>query len=116
MKQWDTADWVLPQSGGSTAAANHPCVILSPNARCANKDIDTVNVLAASSHRILRLPRENEFLLDKADGMDWETLVRLDAIWLVPKHQLRARASVTTERRRQLGAKLIRLFGLWLGN
>jgi hypothetical protein len=47
--------------------------------------------------------------------MDWPTLARCDVIYLAQKSELqRRRGSVTLERRRALGAKLIRLFGLWL--
>lgn len=113
MNQWDTADWVDSEKTGP-AAANHPCVIISPNYRCTNPDIQHVNVIAASSHRSNRLPRENEFLLDSADGMDWETLVRLDVIHLVDKKELRARKNVSSERRTALGKKIIKVLGLWL--
>jgi len=90
-------------------------VIISPQARTANPAIDTVNIMGGSSHRALRLPKEHESLLDVADGLDWETLLRLDVIFLAKKSELaRHRGSVTPERRRALGAKIIRLFGFWL--
>ncbi len=115
MKQWDTADWVLPPGIKGPGAANHPCVIVSRDSVCANPHYADVNVLPASSHRVLRLPHDNEFLLDAADGMDWETLVRLEVLWLAPKNQVKLRKSVTPERRRALAAKLIRFWGLYLG-
>jgi mRNA-degrading endonuclease toxin of MazEF toxin-antitoxin module len=109
MKQWDTNQWVFPHG-------SHPCIIISPTARCQNPDFDTVNVLACQSHRAQRLPRESEFRLDAADGMDWETLVRCDFIWAVRKSELKQpRGRVVEERRRAIGQKLIRIFGLWLG-
>ena len=107
MKQWDTFDCAFDHG-------LHPCVVLSRTARCQNPAYETVNVLSASSHRALRMPHDHEFLLDAADGMDWETLVRLDFVWVARKADLkRQRAEVSAERRRALGAKLIRWFGLW---
>jgi hypothetical protein len=57
----------------------HPCVIFSNAARLANPPFDRVNVLLC---RILRGPlqrelRAAEILLDRADGLDWETLCRV---------------------------------------
>jgi hypothetical protein len=57
----------------------------------------------------------HEIILDQVDGMDWETLVRCDVIWLANKSELKLhRGSVSPERRRAIGRKIIRLFGLWL--
>ena len=106
MKQWDTFDFEFEHG-------LHPCVILSRTARCQNPAFETVNILSASSHRATRLPLDHEFILDAADGMDWETLVRLDFVWTARKTDLkRQRKEVSSERRRALGAKLIRWFGL----
>jgi len=47
--------------------------------------------------------------------MNWETLVRCDVIYLAKKNELKQqRGSVTPERRRAIGAKIIRLFGFWM--
>ena len=108
MRQWDTYQWQFPHG-------DHPCIVISPPARCANPDCKTVNVLGCSSQRSTREPLTHEILLDVVDGMDWPTLARCDVIYLAAKVELkRRRGSVTTERRRALGAKLIRLFGFWL--
>ena len=106
LKQWDTCDFDFPHG-------RHPCVVLSRTARCQNAAFETVNILAGQSHRAQRLPLDHEFLLDAADGMDWETLIRLDYIWTAQKSALQARKSVSAERQRALGAQLIRWFGLW---
>ena len=109
MNQWDTNQWVFPHG-------SHPCVIISPQARCDNPDMETVNVVGGSTQRAARSSKAHEIILDAADGMDWETLIRVDVIYLAKKSELkRHRGSVTAERRRALGAKIIRLFGLWLG-
>jgi hypothetical protein len=44
-----------------------------------------VNVLIGSSQRPTRPPRENEVVLNDADGLDWETLVKCDLMYLVEK-------------------------------
>ena len=65
--------------------------------------------------RAAREPWSHEILLDAADGMDWPTLARCDVMYLASKGELkRRRGSVSQERRRALGAKIIRIFGLWL--
>jgi mRNA-degrading endonuclease toxin of MazEF toxin-antitoxin module len=90
-------------------------VVVSPPARCINPDCATVNVLGCSTQQAARQPLTHEILLDTEDGMDWSTLVRCDVIYLAQKSELkRYRGSVTAERRRAMGAKIIRLFGFWL--
>lgn len=109
MNQWDTYQWKFPHG-------DHPCVIISPQARAENPVIATVNVLGCSTQRPARPAREHEVVLDQADGMDWETLARCDVIYLVPKKELtRRRGAVSFECRRALGTKIIRLFGFWMG-
>lgn len=44
-----------------------------------------VNVLLCSSHRTNRPPKPNEVLLNGADGLDWETLVKCDLVYAVRK-------------------------------
>jgi hypothetical protein len=103
VKQWDTVSWAFPHGV-------HPAVILSRNAVC---DLGRgINVLACSSHRATRLPHENEILLDEADGMDWQTLCKLDMIWLAQASELRPRGALSLERRRYLARQLIKLYGL----
>jgi mRNA-degrading endonuclease toxin of MazEF toxin-antitoxin module len=108
VNQWDTWQWRFPHG-------DHPCVVISPPARCANPDCKTVNVIGCSSQRAARPALAHEVLLDSADGMDWPTLARCDVIYLAQKSELkRHRGSLCGERRRALGAKIIRLFGFWL--
>ena len=48
-----------------------------------------------------------EVRLNGSDGLDWETLCRCDALWLVEKSSLtRKRGSVTPIRRRQIVDKI----------
>src|SRR5262245_24267505 len=101
MRQWDTCQWTFPHG-------SHPAVILSRNAVC---DLgQRINLLACSSHRATRLPRENEIILDEADGMDWQTLCKLETIWLADASELKPRGALTLERRRHLARQLIKLY------
>jgi len=79
MKQWDiwTCDFA--------EAGPHPAVIVSHPDRVARAPL--VNVLIASSRRAGRPARENEVMLNGTDGLDWETLVKCDLIYLVEKVQ-----------------------------
>ena len=108
MKPWEVWEWEFPHG-------SHPAVIVSPEARCANPDILTVNVAGCSTQRARREPEIHEILLDREDGFDWETLCRCDVLFLAKKSELKRRhGALTRERRRQLGQKVIRLFGLWV--
>ena len=109
MKPWEVWQWEFPHG-------SHPAVIVSPEARCANPDIQTVNIVSCSTHRARRNAEVHEVLLDSHDGLDWETLCRCDGLFLAKKSELtRRRGTLTYERRRQLGQKIIWLFGLWIG-
>ena len=108
MKPWEVWQWEFPHG-------SHPAVIVSPEARCANPDMQTVNIVGCSTQQARRDPRLHEMRLDREDGLDGETLCRCDVLFLVKKAELtRRRGMLTYERRRQLGQKIIRLFGLWL--
>lgn len=107
MKQWDI--WTCDFAD----AGSHPAVIISHPDRIARAPL--VNVLIASSQRTNRPPRENEILLNGADGLDWETLVKCDLMYLVEKDQLyRRRGNVGTARRRALVQRINACFGFTL--
>jgi hypothetical protein len=104
MSPWDIYMWEFP---GVDA---HPAVLLGTEARLANKP--KLNVLFCSSKRAARVPEALEIILDRADGLDWETLCKCDLIFAVPKEELtRKRGSVTKERRRQIAERVIRALG-----
>ena len=91
-------------------------MIIGPEARSDNPDLEFVNVLACQSKRAMRAPKITESILDQADGLDWPTLCRCDLIWVAPKAELiQRRGRVSLERQRELGARVIRLFGLLRG-
>lgn len=104
MKQWDI--WTCDFAD----AGPHPAVIVSHPDRVARAPF--VNVLIGSSQRATREPRENEVALNGADGLDWETLVKCDLMYLVEKEQLyRRRGTVTAAHRRVLVQRLNACFG-----
>jgi mRNA-degrading endonuclease toxin of MazEF toxin-antitoxin module len=105
MKQWDVYTSRFPHG-------EHPAVILTPDAWL---HLETVDILACTTNEIPRGPEIHEVLLDEEDGLDWPTLCRCHRNWVAPKPVLvQRRGSVTTERRRQIGRKLIRVLGLYL--
>ena len=107
MKQWDiwTCDFA--------EAGPHPAVVVSHPDRVARAPL--VNVLICSSQRATREPHENEIVLNGADGLDWETLVKCDLMYLVEKeHLYRRRGTVTSARRRVLVQRLNACFGFTL--
>jgi mRNA-degrading endonuclease toxin of MazEF toxin-antitoxin module len=104
MKQWDfwTCDFA--------EAGPHPAVLISHPDRVTQAPL--VNLLIASSQKAGRPARENEVVLNGADGLDWETLVKCDLMYLVEKEQLyQHRGSVSAARRRALVQRLNACFG-----
>ncbi len=107
MKQWEI--WTC----GFADAGPHPAVIVSHPDRVARAPL--VNVLIGSSQKASRPARENEVLLNGADGLDWETLVKCDLMYLVEKERLYGRRGiVTTVRRRALVQRINASLGFTL--
>ena len=107
MKQWDICTCDFAEAGP------HPAVIVSHADRVARAPL--VNVLIGSSQKASRPARENEVLLNGADGLDWETLVKCDLMYLVEKERLyRRRGSVGTARRRAFVQRINACFGFTL--
>ena len=107
MKQWEIWTCDFDEAGP------HPAVIISHPDRVARAPL--VNVLIASSQRANRPARENEVVLNGADGLDWETLVKCDLMYLVEKDRLyQRRGSVGSARRRALVQRRNACFGFTL--
>jgi mRNA-degrading endonuclease toxin of MazEF toxin-antitoxin module len=107
MKQWDI--WTCDFAD----AGSHPAVVISHPDRVARAPL--VNVLIGSSQQAGRPARENEILLNGADGLDWETLVKCDLMYLVEKERLyRCRGTVGIPRRRALVQRVNACFGFTL--
>ena len=100
MKAWDiwTGDIYGP----------HPVVLVSCQARIDTKAEVVVLKCTTMQPATARAARENETILDQADGLNWKTLCRCDLLFTVPKATLRNwRGSVTSERRRDIARKII---------
>ncbi len=104
MKQWDI--FLFP----FTKEQPHPVVVLSIDERAAARK--HVNGLVCVSLRG-RPPALHEVLLDRFDGLDWESVVRCDLIHLLERDRfLENRGRVTSERQIQISRKLIECFRL----
>jgi mRNA-degrading endonuclease toxin of MazEF toxin-antitoxin module len=104
MKSWDIYTYDFENAG------SHPAVIVSHPDRVARSA--WVNVLLCTSQRANRSPNETEVRLNGADGLDWETLCRCDALWLVEKTKLRNRRGIVSPvRRRQIVNKITAAMG-----
>lgn len=103
MNQWEIYSY-------DAGHGEHPCVIISHSLRVANKPF--VEILLCSSQRGMRVPTAAEVILDRADGLDWETLCKCDLIVGVDKKQFRSRrGEVSPARRRQIIARIIDAHG-----
>ena len=101
MKPWDIYTWEFPGIGV------HPANIISHDERVSLKP--EVCVLLCSSQRANRPPKQHEVLLNSADGLDWETLVKCDLIYAARKEQLTAkRGTVAPARRRQIAERVVK--------
>ncbi len=114
MRQWEI--WTFDFTSENT----HPVVVVSNNARIATPDLERVNVLFCTTLRRSDRTRaenlkKNEVLLDEADGLDWLTICKCDAMHFVPKSALYGRrGNVTPSRRVALSRKIAESFQLLL--
>jgi hypothetical protein len=107
MAPWEIWTFDFPAEGP------HPCVIFSNMARLAHPAFERVNVFLCRTLRgsLQRELKPVEIILDRADGLDWETLCRLDALHLVPKSGLRERRGIVCqERRRTICQRVLQVF------
>jgi hypothetical protein len=94
----------------------HAAVILSNDERCLNDDLEYVNTLICSSVKLTREAKENEVILNSADGLNWKTAVRCDVIYLLPKAEFQElRGKVTAPRRIAIGRKIAETLRLLMG-
>lgn len=99
MRQWEI--WTFD----FTAEDTHPVVLVSNDSRVASPDLQRVNVLFCTTLRRADRSRaenlkKNEVLLDEADGLDWLTICKCDALHFVQKSRLHHRRGVVTAPRR----------------
>jgi mRNA-degrading endonuclease toxin of MazEF toxin-antitoxin module len=107
MKQWDIIHYPFAEAGP------HPAVVISNDERCANLGFSTLNVLICTSLKPGAKLKPTQVMLNGADGLDWETVVKCDAIQLVPRANFgRAIGSVSLACRKQIARTLIECFRL----
>ena len=93
-------------------AGPHPAVLFTHPRLLDRVDVEYVNVLFCRTLRapMKREPRAGQVILDRADGLDWQTLCYCHLLHLVPKTSLHERrGSVSRERQRQISRELLRL-------
>ena len=104
MRQWDI--FLFPFTGEQP----HPVVILSIDERAAARKSINGLICVTLRGRPLAL---NEVLLDKADGLDWESAVRCDLVHLLDRNRfLERRGRVIPARQIQISRQLIECFRL----
>lgn len=88
----------------------HPVVLISHSDLCGRS---VVNVLYCTSQRQSRRAKPFEVVLDRADGMDWETFCDCSLLYSVPEiGQFNKRGKVTLERRRAIRGMVRDVFRL----
>jgi hypothetical protein len=106
MAPWEIWTFDFPVEG------THPCVIFSNAGRIGSPALSHVNVLICRTLRasLTRPMKPTEIVLDQADGLEWPTLCRVDALHLIPKAGLRERrGAVCKPRRRQISRQIMQL-------
>src|SRR5256885_16056585 len=107
MAPWEIWTYDFPIEG------SHPCVVFSNAARLAHEGFDRINVLLCRTLRgqLQRQVKITEVLLNAADGLDWETLCRVDALHFIPTSGLRDRRGIVCrERRRIISQRMLQVF------
>src|SRR5438552_2831397 len=100
----------------------HPAIIISNQDRIDNPDVERVNVLlcttlrgSGAKERANRV-KKTEALLDRADGLDWKTVVKCDALHFVKKNGLyQRRGDVSYYRRIEISRKMAEALTLVFG-
>lgn len=107
MKQWDIHLYPFPGAGP------HPAVILTPDALCDDPRIELINGLICTSLKPGTRAHPNEAVLNGADGLDWETIVRCDLVHGLLRSKIgRLLGRVSVERRRSISRNIIECFKL----
>jgi mRNA-degrading endonuclease toxin of MazEF toxin-antitoxin module len=97
--QFDVWHYDFPAKGP------HPVVLISHPDLCARAK--HLNVLFCTSQRQGRKPYPYEVMLDRADGLDWETFADCSILYLVESGRLLNQCGhVGLERRREIRTKL----------
>ena len=96
----------FPERGGP-----HPVVLFSHPDRCARAAV--VNILFCTSQRQSRPIKPTEVMLDRADGLDWETFCDCSVLYAIPSAKLlQQRGYVSLQRRNAIRDKVRDIFRL----
>jgi hypothetical protein len=109
MHQWDIVRVRLNANDRDT----HPAVVISCEEDCQDPEFLRVNVLYGSKKPPAEGTRPWQVLLNSADGLDFQTAIDCGVFYLVNKRDCSpAIGSVTHERRRLIGRKMIEILRL----
>ena len=104
--QFQVWTYHFPDRGG-----DHPCVLISHPDLAAGAS--RVNILYCTRQRQTRAARSHEVILDRADGLDWQTFVDCSIMFVADSNKLfNQRGEVILERRNALRDKLRDMFRL----
>lgn len=91
----------------------HPAILISPPEVCADEKKTRLNVLYGTTRRPGFAIQPHEAQLNGADGLEHATLFSCGHLYTIDRAIISARmGSVTYERRRQIGRKIIGTFRL----
>lgn len=107
MHQWEIYEFPYPDAGNP-----HPCIIISPDKLAQNKDVPGVNVIACTTLRPGTAISPAEMPLDAEDGLSHLTVARCHFILSFSKSAAGKRYGEVSMERRQIGRKIIDLWGL----
>jgi mRNA-degrading endonuclease toxin of MazEF toxin-antitoxin module len=86
----------------------HPVVLVSCQPRIVAKPEVVVLKCTTMKPASARTAKENETVLDEADGLDWKTVCRCDLLFTVAKESLKNhRGTVSQARRLDIARKII---------
>jgi mRNA-degrading endonuclease toxin of MazEF toxin-antitoxin module len=92
VKQFDIFYWKPPAWKEA-----HPAVVVSHPDRADRRP--QVEVILCTTQRAQRRAEAHEIILDEADGLDWPTLCKCDAIYAALRSDLKQRKGYVTEAR-----------------
>ena len=109
LSQWD----VVKVRINADDRDEHPAIIISPEEQCAHPHKAKLNVLYGSTRRPARDDSGTSVTLNGADGLEHQTNFDCSYLYTIDRAKISAHlGSVTHERRRQIGRKIIATYRL----
>lgn len=96
LRRWD----IVFVPAGPKDTTGHPAVVLSPESRLDNPQMERVNVLMGTKKQPAEAAREHQVVLNGADGLDHLTLVDCGFIYTVNKSTINRIAGLVSYTRR----------------